>query len=408
MQAMTKTKPSKRQDWGDGSIRERGGRFQIRWREGDERKSMSGFASRFEAAEELERIHARLKLGQPAFEPGPAPAPKPVLTSFASLVDEWTAYRVRHGRRMALEERTRWEKHLAGPLSTQTVQGASPAFVRELAASLVDPPVGSKGPDGEPLEAISGPTAHRVLTLLSSFYSWACDEGHAKDNPARVALRHKDVKALLRPKRDPKDNPNTKPLRSWAEVTMLYKALEQPVAVGYLISARAGLRPGEVIGLRWGDIDLRAKTIRVERQVRSGKEGPTKSGKPRTVPIVPSLARELVKWRKASTSTAPTDLVCPPPSRTKRDGTAGAQWGTYLGPKAIRETLASGCKTAKLRSSTLYAYGRHTFGSLAALGGISAWRLKDIMGHQDIKTTLRYVDLAHMGLTDQELAALGG
>ena len=61
----------------------------------------------------------------------------------------------------------------------------------------------------------------------------------------------------------------------------------------------------------------------------------------------------------------------------------------------------------QISPSTLYNYGRHTFGSLSGLGGISTWRLQEILGHADIKTTLHYVSLRDQALTAQELTALG-
>jgi integrase len=390
--------------WGNGSVTQRGDKFRLRWREDGERRSVSGFASRFEALEELEKIQARLSLGQPGSAPAPVKPPSPTATSFDDLTRAWVAYREAHGRRTAKEEVARWELHLAQPLATQTLESVSSKWVRELAAALVSPTVGTKAPDGTRKQPVSGPTAHRVLTLLSSFYSWAVDEGLAKDNPARVALRHKDVKALLKSDHDPKSQPF---LKSWDAVMKLYKALEAPTAIAYLISARAGLRPGEVIALLWGDVDLKARTIRVERQVRSGKEGPTKSGKPRTVPIVPVLAKELAAWGRKNAATEATDLVCPPSNRVKLDGSLGARWGKFLGPKTVAADMAAAFDKTKIRPSTLYNYGRHTFGSLSGLGGISTWRLQEILGHADIKTTLHYVSLRDQALTAQELTALG-
>jgi integrase len=391
----------KRLDWGEGSIRERSGRFQVRWRESGKRRSLSGFHSRAEALDELELIRARIKLGLTGVEP--APPPKPPSTTFPDLVEDWVEYRVKHGNRMAMEERSRWALHLAGPLSTQTLESVTTKWVRELAARLVSPDVGDLRPDGRPKEPISGPTAHRVISLLSSFYSWAVDEGLVAENPARIALRHRDIKHLLKSTHDPKSEPF---LRSWDDVTRVYKALSRPYSIGYLLSARAGLRPGEVLALRWSDVDLDAKTIRIARQVRAGKEGPTKSGKPRTIPIVPFLAKELTVWKRRSAPAA-DGLVCPPPRRMRRNGEAGTAWGAYLGPKRFLEALQAACRKAKLAPGTFYQYGRHTFGSLSGLGGISTWRLQEIMGHADIKTTLHYVSLKGQELTKAELAALG-
>jgi hypothetical protein len=42
--------------WGNGSVTQCGDKFRLRWREDGERRSLSGFATRFEALEELEKI----------------------------------------------------------------------------------------------------------------------------------------------------------------------------------------------------------------------------------------------------------------------------------------------------------------------------------------------------------------
>lgn len=249
---------------------------------------------------------------------------------------------------------------------------------------------------------MSGPTAHRILTLLSSFLQWCVDEGLLAENVARIALRHKDTKKLLRPKSDEAEP--KKHLKSWEDVMKLYKSMTAPVSVLYLVSARAGLRPGEAVALRWGDVNFDAKSIRVERQARHGKVGPTKGDRARLVPMVPVVAKELAAWFKRSTKPATNDiereklkaaLVCPPVR------------GGFLGPKAISQAMDNAFAKSKLQTMTLYEAGRHTFGTLSGLGGISAFRLKEIMGHQDIKTTLHYVHLADQELNPAELAALG-
>lgn len=70
--------------------------------------------------------------------------------------------------------------------------------------------------------------------------------------------------------------------------------------------AEAGLRKGEVIGLRWPDLDLKTRRLTVERSVwqEPGRNGgpprrivkPPKSGRPRTVAISPTFAARLSEW----------------------------------------------------------------------------------------------------------------
>jgi integrase len=412
---MAKRKKAERQAWRNGSVRQRYSKYQVRWRENGQRMQSSGFDSRAEAMDELERIRARLKLGQPG---APAkPAVKPRGRRFAEYLDEFIEHRKSDGIRSASEDRARWQLHLAPALEAHTIDDLTSKALKGIVHDLLHPPVGSKGSDGKAKRPISGPTAHRVMTLLSAFYTWAEEEREMlTQNPARVVLRSTKTKRKLKSTHDGKKAPY---LKSWGEVGRLYDALKKAdavVAMAYYISARAGLRPGEVIALRWGSVDIDGGTITVATQARKGYEGPTKSGKARTVPVVPALAAELRAWKESGAASgrgvADTDLVFPPPPPQKKFQTAigtkpGSKWGRYLGRVQIKNALAVAFAETGIKPATWYEYGRHTFGSLSGLGGISTWRLKEIMGHQDISTTERYVSLQGQALTAAELAAMG-
>jgi integrase len=59
----------------------------------------------------------------------------------------------------------------------------------------------------------------------------------------------------------------------------------QPAAL-FALALDCGARKGELVGLRWADVDLDAATIRIVHQLlRSGEFGPLKAGKPRTITI---------------------------------------------------------------------------------------------------------------------------
>lgn len=70
------------------------------------------------------------------------------------------------------------------------------------------------------------------------------------------------------------------------------------------LSAEAGLRKGEVIGLRWGDLDLALRRVTIGRTVWQGrKDGqtvryvrPPKSGRPRRVALPDGLLKRLADW----------------------------------------------------------------------------------------------------------------
>jgi integrase len=204
-------------------------------------------------------------------------------------------------------------------------------------------------------------------------------------------------------------NTNRPRLKSWDEVMKLADALDGAVKTAYLLSGRAGLRPAEAMALTWGDVDLEFRQIRVSKQIVAGDDGPTKSDVPRTVPIVELLARHLAAIRPVPR--ADNALVCPPPRRNsnkkKKDGTRGAYRGAYLGEKSIRAALARAFRATGIPPADFYDYGRHTFASLAALGGAPAWRLREVLGHADIERTLQYVSLRDPAPAGAEPAALG-
>ena len=77
------------------------------------------------------------------------------------------------------------------------------------------------------------------------------------------------------------------------------------------LAGYAGLRLGEVRGLRWQDIDLDAGLLHVRRSLQpDGTRTPpkTEAGK-RAVPLLPALRRLLVAWRLRSPHTRPPDPV---------------------------------------------------------------------------------------------------
>jgi integrase len=71
-------------------------------------------------------------------------------------------------------------------------------------------------------------------------------------------------------------------------------ASEQDAAV-YLTAAMTGLRRGELVALRWRDIDFPGQAIRVRANYSHGELVTPKSGKVRSVPMVPDVAQALAR-----------------------------------------------------------------------------------------------------------------
>ena len=69
----------------------------------------------------------------------------------------------------------------------------------------------------------------------------------------------------------------------------------------FLCAFRTGMRLGELLGLKWGDIDWNQKFIKVERSYKKGRFDKTKNGKVRRVDMSDQLIfslRKLLTLRK--------------------------------------------------------------------------------------------------------------
>lgn len=73
--------------------------------------------------------------------------------------------------------------------------------------------------------------------------------------------------------------------------------------------AYVGIRPGEALALRWGDV--RARSVLVSKSVALGEEKVTKTGKERTVPLMKSVIQDLNEWKLASGRPDDDALVFP-------------------------------------------------------------------------------------------------
>lgn len=82
--------------------------------------------------------------------------------------------------------------------------------------------------------------------------------------------------------------------REEIEALIRHAASEQDAAV-YATAAMTGLRRGELVGLRWRDVDFAGQAIRVRGNYSHGEVVTPKSGKVRVVPMVPEVAQHLAR-----------------------------------------------------------------------------------------------------------------
>jgi integrase len=154
-------------------------------------------------------------------------------------------------------------------------------------------------------------------------------------------------------------------------------------AAAVIVAAFAGLRLGELVGLRWRDVDFAAQRIRVQRAYVMGELTSTKGRKGRSLPMSEQVAQALAKLGQRPAFTGPDDLVFAGADGEVIDG--GALARRY---KRARDAVrASDSSVPSLRWHDL----RHTFGSLCAAAGVDVVSIQSWLGHSSIRTTQRYM-----------------
>jgi integrase len=209
-------------------------------------------------------------------------------------------------------------------------------------------------------------TCNHLRNLLSKIFASAKKWGHfAGENPASIVeLPEKQAtreKRVLMPD----------------EVTRLLAILREPVCTMVLIAVLTGLRIGEILGLRWENVDLDRSELRVEQSVYRGSVGsPKTKGSRRTLPLPEAAVRALKRLALQSPDGNPERPVF-----SSRKGTALNDTNLLL------RHLKPAAKQIGLPWVSWHTF-RRTHATLLQLAGGSAKDAQAQLGHSHITTTL--------------------
>lgn len=145
----------------------------------------------------------------------------------------------------------------------------------------------------------------------------------------------------------------------------------------FRIAAFTGLRLGELLALRWEDVDVDARRLVVQRAVSAGVEGPTKSWQARFIPLTDPAADAFERLLARGHYTQRDDYVfC-------------SRLGRRLDGSAVRRRFKRARDAAGLSPLRFHAL-RHAAGSLVARHA-DAHFVQGFLGHSRITTTERYM-----------------
>lgn len=222
----------------------------------------------------------------------------------------------------------------------------------------------------------SNRTRQKYLACLGSIFKRAVKVHGLPRNPADVVERPRVRRAakidVLRPE----------------EVLALVRAAEseQDAAI-FHTAAFAGLRMGELLALRWRDVDFTRRTIHVRENWTQGETTTPKGGTERAVPMAEEVAQRLARLGQRDHFTADDDLVFCTPR------------GQHVGYKSLKERYRAALRTAGVREDFRFHNLRHTFGS-TVIRHADSREVMEWMGHADLTTTRRY-----LAFVDREDAA---
>lgn len=151
------------------------------------------------------------------------------------------------------------------------------------------------------------------------------------------------------------------------------------------VAAYTGLRRGEVVALRWRDVDFTRHKIVVQRAISADVEATsTKSRCAREVPLPDQAAGALDRLSQRRDFATPDDFVFVNRLGRRLDGSA-------LRRRVERARERGGLPPPRFHDL------RHTYGSLLVAGGVDLVSVKAAMGHSRITTTERYLHARSAG-----------
>ena len=246
------------------------------------------------------------------------------------------------------------------PLNDLSTLHLQQFYKKLLAEGRVDRIEAKKKPKG-----LAPKTVRNIHQMIGSAYNLAMEQKLVTRNPtqgcALPKVEHKEMKTLTADQLS----------------TFFQEARDSGVFALYYIDLTTGLRRGELLGLKWSDIDLEKGDLRVQRQIGriDGKiiEMPLKTKNAyRTLPLSADAIDVLMQQRR---KTGNSEWVFPSPT------------GGPMSPDSVLHMLHRVLKRAGLPKVRFHDL-RHTFATLALQNGVDIKTVSGMLGHFSAGFTL--------------------
>jgi len=203
------------------------------------------------------------------------------------------------------------------------------------------------------LEKVSPASVNRELACLKHMYTKAIEWGYVKLNPAKGVKRLKEPPGRLRYL-----NPE--------EAGRLLEVCSGHLKPIIVTALNTGMRKSEILSLKWSQVDLKNRKVTVIN---------AKNNESRVIPINQTLYQELL----ALSQNPRGEYVF-----SERNGRPF---------KDTKTAFLSAIKKVGIKDFRFHDL-RHTFGSHLVMQGVDLKTVQQVMGHKDIKMTMRYSHLS--------------
>jgi integrase len=209
-------------------------------------------------------------------------------------------------------------------------------------------------------EGVKTSTVNRNIAVLKRMLNVAIDWDLIQENPARRVKLAREDNARMR-------------FLNQNEAARLLDACRRSrnraLAPLVLVALNTGARRGELLGLRWADVNFEARTLSFPR---------TKNGERRDVPVNHPTLQALRERRLVA---GRGEFVFAERGRVTSD---------------FRDSWATALRDAGIQDFRFHDL-RHTYASWAAQAGMDIRRLQRLLGHKTLAMTQRY---SHLGPKD--------
>ena len=152
----------------------------------------------------------------------------------------------------------------------------------------------------------------------------------------------------------------------------------------YTVAFYTGMRLGEIVNMRWSWIDHSNKLIKV----KVNDEFTTKSKKERSIPMSKMVLDVVDKLKPKRNDLLNDEYVF------------HIRYSTKLQEDYVSKNFKKAVRKTNLDQNVHFHTLRHSFASNLVQNGASVFVCKELLGHEDIKTTMIYAHLQFQNLVD--------